>query len=212
MSKWTPKKENVTSIGKKSSNFPQKTFKPHWKKEFLNKQDKKTFFANLAKRRIRRIIRNKPYFRKKLSLYNQKLFKAKKGIRKAARFSYQVNIRIGPHNIFVNASGLRGKKRTYISETAGTYKVGISKKKLKHVYSLVLNRFYFNLKKIVKKRGVIFEVISPIKIRKKVVKTILHAFKQNWCIVNAISKKCFNGCRPPKKIRKKRQPRLRIFK
>jgi hypothetical protein len=128
---------------------------------------------------MRSLIRSKRYFRKELSLYNQKLSKSKRGIRKAAKFSYQVNIRIGPHNIFVNASGLRGKKRTYISETAGTYKVGVSKKKLKHVYSLVLNQFYYNLKKIVKKRGVIFEVISPIKIRKKVVKTILHSFKQN---------------------------------
>lgn len=126
-----------------------------------------------------RIIRTKPYFRKKLSIYNKKFSKTKRGVRKAARFSYQVNIRIGPHNIFLNASGLRGRKKTYISETAGTYKVGISKKKLKHVYSIVLSRFYFKLKKIVKKRGVIFEVISPIKIRKKVVKTILYTFKQN---------------------------------
>lgn len=212
VNKLPPKKETFISVGKKSPNFSQKPYKPHWKKEFLNKKDKKAFFANLAKRKMRSLIRSKRYFRKELGLYNQKLSKSKRGIRKVAKFSYQVNIRIGPHNIFVNASGLRGKKKTYISETAGTYKVGVSKKKLKHVYSLVLNQFYYNLKKIVKKRGVIFEVISPIKIRKKVVKTILHSFKQNWCIVNAISKKCFNGCRPPKKIRKKRQPRLRLYK
>ena len=212
MNKWTPKKETFTPIERKKPTFSQKNYKPHWKKEFLNKKDKKAFFANLAKRKMVRIFRTKPYFRKEMSIFNRKLSKANRRVRKVARFSYQVNIRIGPHNIFLNASGLWGKKKTYISETAGTFKVGISKKKLKHVYSIVLSKFYFKLKKIVKKRGVIFEVISPIKIRKKVVKTILYSFKQNWCIVNAIAKKCFNGCRPPKKIRKKRQPRLRLYK
>ena len=121
MNKWISKKETFTPIERKKPNFSQKNYKPHWKKEFLNKKDKKAFFANLAKRKMVRIFRTKPYFRKEMSIFNRKLSKANRRVRKVARFSYQVNIRIGPHNIFLNASGLRGKKKTYISETAGTF-------------------------------------------------------------------------------------------
>ena len=124
-----------------------------------------------------RIVRTKSYFRKTLNKYNRKV--SKNNNKRTSRFSFLVSLRIGPHNIFSNLSGLRGKKKTYLSSTAGKYKIQISKKKIKHVYSILLNKFYTQLRKIVRNKGLIFNIISPIKIRKKIVKTILHGFKKN---------------------------------
>lgn len=200
---------NNLTISKNNLNtFNKKSINKSWKKVFSNKKEKKTFFANLAKRKLERIIRTKSYFRKNISRYTRRVFKGK---RRMSHFLYQINVRIRSNNIFCNLSGLRGDKKTYLSCNAGTYKIAISKKKVKYVYSTLLNQFYLSLKKKIKNKGIIFNITAPVKIRKKVVKTVLHAFKKNWCIIRVVEKKCFNGCRPPKRIRKKRQPRLRLF-
>jgi hypothetical protein len=53
--------------------------------------------------------------------------------------------------------------------------------------------------------------VGPKKIKKLVLEVISNNLKGKNLIIDVKSKKCFNGCRPPKKRRKK-QKGLRIFK
>jgi hypothetical protein len=53
--------------------------------------------------------------------------------------------------------------------------------------------------------------VGPKKIKKLVLEVISNNLKAKNLIIDVKSKKCFNGCRPPKKRRKK-QKCLRIFK
>ena len=92
------------------------------------------------------------------------------------------------------------------------YGIKTSKNKLKYNIKIILQFFFKEITNFLKfEKNILIELIAGIKIRKKIIKLLKHKFSKKNIILQVKEKKCFNGCRPPKKKRKKRQG-LRVFK
>ena len=104
------------------------------------------------------------------------------------------------------------------------YKLNISKKNLKFNQNLFIKYFFIDLRKKLKKEKkkkglnqkikhlLHFKLVAPTKLRARIVRQFLLYYSKRFKInINIIEKKIFNGCRPKKKKRKKRQG-LRLFK
>lgn len=133
----------------------------------------------------------------------------------------KVTIKLTQNNIFCSFINIKNNKTLHIS-SSGLYKIKISKRKLKHIYIIFLTTFFNKLQKYCKNfNNTIFKIVSPLKLRKKICffiskqikkKKNFKSLKKKYnIIVKIISKKCFNGCVPAKKLRKKRRFN-RIFK
>jgi ribosomal protein S11 len=143
------------------------------------------------------------------------------------RLLKKVNIRIAQNNIFCTFTDLKNKKILHTS-SSGVYKIKISKRKLKYLYSPFISLFFKKIKKNTKNlSNTFFNIIAPSRLRKKILKqvsTIIKEFnflslkkqkkkakRYKNVVINIDTKKCFNGCRAPKGIRKKRNF-YRIYK
>jgi len=77
-----------------------------------------------------------------------------------------------------------------------------------------LKIFYNKIKSILNldNNSIFIEIIAPLKVKTFLIRSLLFFKKQKKnIIINIKPKKCFNGCIPPKKIRK-RKKKMRIFK
>ena len=123
----------------------------------------------------------------------------------------KISILIKPNNIFCTLEDLILKK-TVLLYTSGRSKLHISKKTLRFNSKILIANFLIILKKYINTKSLLFIMLSgPIRIRKLILKQIASALKRHKLIIYVKAKKCFNGCRPKKKRRKKRKG-LRIFK
>jgi hypothetical protein len=110
----------------------------------------------------------------------------------------------------------------HVSSSA-TYGFKVSKRKLKHFYKIIVEIFFTTIKKNIKNfNNTLFKIIAPIKFRKnicKIIKTKIRQTKRSKIsrrkkynlLINITPKKCFNGCRVKKRIKKKRRL-YRIYK
>jgi ribosomal protein S11 len=126
------------------------------------------------------------------------------------KFSKHVNIKIKPNNVFCTLRDSLKKSTLYIT-SAGKCNVKTSKKTLRFSSKIIIQSFFDNIKKHLKSTKFLINIIGPKKIRKAILEQLAINFKNKDLIINVKGKKCFNGCRPPKKRRKK-QKGLRIFK
>jgi ribosomal protein S11 len=102
-------------------------------------------------------------------------------------------------------------KKILYTTSSGKCGINTSKKVLRYSVKIVLQSFFDNIKKYLSGDHFLITIIGPKKIKKMVLETIALNLKGKNLIVDVKNKKCFNGCRPPKKRRKK-QKGLRIFK
>lgn len=173
----------------KQNKFISKYKKPYVKKE--------NFFL------IKRAIKFKPYGRK---------FLRKAG--KESSLEYTLSIVVKPNNIFCLCA-CRKTGKTLLSCSSGKYNVKTSKKNLRFTFKIVLNIFFkalnstLNLKS--HNKGFIIVITAPIKMRRTILYSISNNLKKRNLLIKVNPKKCFNGCRPPKRIRKKRAG-LRLLK
>lgn len=147
---------------------------------------------------FRKALKYKPYGRKPFDK-----------IGKSCVFSHRLNILVTPNNIFCSLS--KNNKNTILSCSSGKYKIKTSKKKLKHTFNLILNNFFTEIKQKTILKGCLITLTSPIKLRKKIINLVVLNCKKIPLLLKVHKKKVFNGCRPAKKIRKKRRG-LRILK
>lgn len=126
--------------------------------------------------------------------------------------SYHIHIKLCSNNVFYLLKSSASKK-TLLCLSAGKCKQNISKKTLKVKYSILLQKFFNLVKKFLKKKDLLFVHISgPLRLRKKIIKTVYFKFKKkHTLLLNILAKKPFNGCQPKKKKRKK-QKGLKVFK
>ena len=126
-------------------------------------------------------------------------------------FSKKILFRFSQNNIFCNLIDLKNNKTLHTS-SAGIYKIKLSKRRIKNFYKTFVYIFFNKIKKNLKDfKKTVFNIVAPIKIRKTLVKIILseikkfkqQTFEQKNILINISAKKCFNGCRAKKKIRKK---------
>jgi ribosomal protein S11 len=173
-------------------------------------RQKKSFkfkFKNISKKK-RSIKRLKKIFKHKNYYFNpifQTLLNTKKEIVKT-----QININVTPNNIFCTLKDLSRNKILLIG-SSGKYKINISKKTLKFKQKIIVLNFIEEIKKYLTKKLTIICITGPIKIRKNIIKQISLLLKNYKFLIKIKEVKCFNGCRPKKKKRKK-QKGLRIFK
>jgi len=153
--------------------------------------------------KIKRKIKNKSFF---LNPNFQKLF-----IERTSLFpSKKIDIRVTPNNVFCTLKDLTNNKILNIG-SAGKYKTKTSKKTLKFSVKVIIEAFLNEIKKELKTKTLLINLTGPIKLRKKILEQISKSIKKSSITINADNKKCFNGCRPKKKRRKKRKG-LKVFK
>lgn len=169
-------------------------------KPWLGKKVKNTKIKAKSIFRIRKILKKKSYF---LNPSFQEIINTKNV------YSKRINIRITPNNIFCTLKN--NKKKTLKVASSGKYKIKTSRKTLKYSTKNVVSAFLEEIKKLAIDKRILVNLIGPTRIRKSVLEQISKHFRKRSLIINVKDKKCFNGCRPPKKKRKK-QKGLRIFK
>ena len=165
--------------------------------------EKKIKQQNRINFRLRKIFKNKPYF---VNPINQELI----NLSNNNLFSRKLTIRITPNNIFCNLKNISTNKTVKVG-SSGKYKVKTSKKTLKFSCKIVLGFFLEEIKQETIKKEILLSLTAPIKLRKVILEQVAKYIQLSSMIINFNQKKCFNGCRPPKKKRKK-QKGLRLFK
>ena len=160
------------------------------------------FLKKLAtKRKIKRILK----CNKKLKDRFYSKFR-----NQSPKISHSIKIWIKANNVFCICTDNKTNKTVNFCNS-GMYKIPTSKRKVKHTYMLIFNKFIAETKKKVKIRGLMFTISCPKRLRYKLLKRFPARFKKMPLVINVLDKKIFNGCRPAKKIRKKRRT-MRVYK
>jgi len=167
-----------------------------FKKNLSGKQLKKKII-----RKIRRILK----CNKKLKDRFYSKFR-----NQSPKISHSIKIWVKANNVFCICTDNKTNKTVNFCNS-GMYKIPTSKRKVKHTYMLIFNKFIAETKKKVKIRGLMFTISCPKRLRYKLLKRFPTRFKKMPLVVNVLDKKIFNGCRPAKKIRKKRRI-MRVYK
>jgi ribosomal protein S11 len=181
----------------------------------LRKQNLKQIEKNKHKLKRRILKKSKRFyqlntkFKYKNYLLNSKLKENLKNKLKK-KIVYTITIKIIPNNVFCTfINNIENKTKLTIS--AGKYKLNVSRKKLKFTSKIILAKFIDEIKNQIKNSTILIKIYSPIKQKKSIIKKLISSLKKNKLIIKSLPVKCFNGCRPKKKKRKK-QKGLRIFK
>lgn len=153
--------------------------------------------------RIRKIFKNKSYFLNPTFLEVLTL-------QKSSFFSKKLDIRITPNNVFCTLKDLSTNTIVDVG-SSGKYQVKTSKKTLRFSCKIIINFFLEQVKYKIKSKKILVNLTGPIRLRKVVLEQIAKYIGGASATININQKKCFNGCRPQKKRRKK-QKGLRIFK
>ena len=152
-------------------------------------------------------LKNNKLFCKFTCSYFQ-IFRYYKGV--LPRFNLRLSINISSNNIFLNLGKIT-HFNTIKKASSGLYGIKVTKKKLKHTVCVVLQKFLNKIKLIIHRHNLIIILTSPKFLRKKILKLFRDSFLRRNIFIKINPLKCFNGCRPKKKKRKKRA-RLNIFK
>ena len=153
--------------------------------------------------RLKKTFKYKPYFINPIfqNIINSKL---------ENKIGYKISIRITPNNVFCTLKDLL-KNKVLIVSSAGKYKLNVSKKTLRFANKIIIQNFIEEIKVFTKNDLLLINICGPIKIRKNIIKQLGILLKNINLIICISDLKSFNGCRVPKKKRKK-QKGLRIFK
>jgi len=124
-----------------------------------------------------------------------------------------IRLVIQQNNIFLSCFSLKKKLKT---KSATSFKIRISKKKLKSNSIYVLNKFFQLIEKKRHKisqynHNIILCFNAPKYLRKHILRKFLINFQTKTILLNLLPKKSFNGCRV-KKMRRRKYKKFRILK
>ena len=179
-------------------------------KQKKNLNTKYKFNSNFQKKgsnkiyRLRKIFKNKSYF------VNPTFQEIANNDKNTYLFSKKIDIRVTPNNVFCTLKNCFNNKTIKIG-SAGKYKVKTSKKTLKYSCKIIVGFFLKEIRQDINSKKILVNMTGPINLRKSIIEQITKYIERNSITLNVNQKKCFNGCRPPKKRRKK-QKGLRLFK
>lgn len=126
--------------------------------------------------------------------------------------SVKINIKVTQNNVFCSLIGIKNNK-ILLTTSSGKEKMLTSRKTLRFSSRYILLSFFKKIKSFtVKPQNLFIKVTAPLRIKILIIRLLKKKFlyKKN-VIFTFAHKKCFNGCKPPKKKRKKRKG-LRVFK
>lgn len=127
-------------------------------------------------------------------------------------FTQRLNILVKSNNVFCTLINISSNQTLY-STSSELFGVKITKKRLRYNYEGLLEKFLEIVEKIrVIPGGIIFKITAPIRIKQRIYDLLCKHFilrdkdakKQRRLRFIFPHKKSFNGCRPVKKVRKKR--------
>jgi len=195
--------KTVAYIAKDNSKKPRLNSKQKLKYPKFNKaKEKRLKTLRLIKRTIFGLVSGRPHKKYKLGRKTKFL---------------RLTVRIAPNNMFCHIKDT--KTNTVLrSVSSGSYKMKVSKKGIRNYSKLIANAFLKDLrdKQIKFNKPLVAKIIAPVGIRKPLLtifkNSLFKKFNQKKkLLLEVASKKVFNGCRPRKKVRKKRKG-LRLFK
>ena len=176
------------------------------KKKLYKKKVLKPLKKKLSVKKLDRYKRVRKSFKLTSTIFNP-TYQALSRI--SFKKTFTINIKIKPNNVFCT---LKQKDKTLYILSAGKSIVNnISKKTLRYKSQLIIKEFLKKIQKYLKKNDFYINIIGTKKIKELTLRSLSNYFKNKKVLLNLDLKKCFNGCRAPKK-RRKRQKELRIFK
>lgn len=178
---------------------------PKKRGKYINKE--RDIHFKFLKNEKRNFRFKKRFFFKKINFYGNK----KKILKLKNSFSRLLHIRVNPNNIFFNLKLIKPKIRTLAHASSGLFKVKLTKKRLSHNAVSLLDSFLSRIRSKIFRRNLIIVIIAPKNLKFKLIKSISQLLKKRKLIIYIKPLKCFNGCRPPKKRRRK-QKGLRLLK
>jgi hypothetical protein len=190
-------------VPKDNSKKPRLNSKQKIKYPKFNKaREKRLKTLRLMRRTIYGLVSGRPHKKYKLGRKSKFL---------------RLTVRVVPNNMFCHIKDT--KTNTVLrSVSSGSYKMKVSKKGIRNYSKLIANAFLKDLrdKQIKFNKPLIAKIIAPVTIRKPLVTIFKNSLFKKFnskkkVLLEVASKKVFNGCRPRKKVRKKRKG-LRLFK
>ena len=120
------------------------------------------------------------------------------------KFQLQIYIKVCQNNIFCTLRSIYTNKILF-NLSCGILKLDTSKKKLNYNINFILETFFKNANLYLRGyKNLIIQIVSIKKYRKKILTILKARLKNKNIILRTKKNKCFNGCRPSKKRRKKR--------
>jgi ribosomal protein S11 len=172
--------------------------------EKLKKQNQRKKYSELQKsNNVLKfdLARSKKKYRYSNTIFNRKFLFIPLFLYK---FQLQIYIKVCQNNIFCTLRNIHTNQILF-TLSCGILKLDTSKKKLNYNIKFILETFLKNVNLYLRNyKNLIIQIVSIKKYRKKILGIFRSKLKNKNIILRTKKNKCFNGCRPSKKRRKKR--------
>jgi len=118
---------------------------------------------------------------------------------------FKVVVNITNNNIFCTLVDIKSSK-IILQFSAGKCEVSFSKKQVRYGSKIVLERFFKECQNLLTNSVVVLKFSGPVRMRRFVLNLAFYQLRLldvSKLFFDIKANKCFNGCRPPKKRRKK---------
>ena len=116
---------------------------------------------------------------------------------------------VSQNNVFCTL--INNKNDILFVTSSGKEKIPTSKKTLKYSARNIILSFLKKIRRYFRKNIFLVKIKAPLRIKINILRIITKVIEKKYTFIFIKNNKCFNGCKPPKKKRKKRHG-LRIFK
>ena len=152
---------------------------------------------------LRSILRYRRLFRNNISSINPVYHIIRPQLKLTLTFNVTQN------NIFCTL--INNKNNILFVTSSGKEKIPTSKKTLKYSARNIILSFLKKIRRYFRKNIFLIKIKAPLRIKINLLRIITKVIDKKYIFIFVTNNKCFNGCKPPKKKRKKRHG-LRIFK
>lgn len=219
-----PNKKNKWKFKKENTKLPYKKRRkiPYYKKWWYKKKKKKRAQKNLKFKRWQNNATPLRFLSKfRIFIYFLKRSQLTKKKKTRKTWKHKIVIKITSNNVFCSLIDFsQSTKKVIKTASAGQYKIKITKKRLRWAYIPFLKKFLSKVWPLLTVGGIMVFITARIRFRKHLAKLVAplkyyqsksKGRKGRAFLIKFNRKKCFNGCRSPKKRRKKRKG-LRLTK
>jgi ribosomal protein S11 len=152
---------------------------------------------------FRAVLRYRRLFRNNISSINPIYHIIRPKLKLTLTFNVTQN------NIFCTL--INNKNNILFVTSSGKEKIATSKKTLKYSARNITISFLKKIKRYFRKIIFLIKIKAPLRIKINLLRILGKIIDKKYTFIYIKNNKCFNGCKPPKKKRKKRHG-LRIFK
>lgn len=152
---------------------------------------------------FRSILRYRRLFRNNISSINPVSHIIRPQLKLTLTFNVTQN------NVFCTL--INNKNNILFVTSSGKEKIPTSKKTLKYSARNIILSFLKKIRRYFRKNIFLIKIKAPLRIKINILRVITKVIDKKYTFIFVNNNKCFNGCKPPKKKRKKRHG-LRIFK